>query len=286
MCSAVCSPPVFRGQTISKAPCRWQGRSWGIFRSRSGSAAAEWGRSSARPTCGSTGWWPSRSSPRAVSRSRVGPAVPERGPRGGQTRPRQHRPGLLHRRRPGPALHRLRVHHRDKRPRAPPRGPGSCRSRRQSATSSRSPKPCGRPRPPGSSTGTSTPSNIIIEPTGRATLVDLGLARQASQAGEELTVAGTTLGTFDYISPEQAVDPRQVDVRSDIYSLGCTRLSHGDRRAAVSQQLDVPEDRRPSRLGGPRSVAEEPRRPRPALGDHPQDDGQRTRTSGTRRRKR
>lgn len=67
------------------------------------------------------------------------------------------------------------------------------------------------------------PSNIIIEPTGRVTLVDLGLARQSGgSARDELTVAGTTLGTFDYISPEQAVDPRRVDVRSDIYSLGCT----------------------------------------------------------------
>jgi serine/threonine-protein kinase len=67
------------------------------------------------------------------------------------------------------------------------------------------------------------PSNIIITPSGRAKLVDLGLARNESRSPEdELTVAGTTLGTFDYISPEQAKDPRSVDVRSDIYSLGCT----------------------------------------------------------------
>jgi serine/threonine-protein kinase len=67
------------------------------------------------------------------------------------------------------------------------------------------------------------PSNIIITPGGRAKLVDLGLARKRDvQAGSDLTVDGTTLGTFDYISPEQAKDPRNVDVRSDIYSLGCT----------------------------------------------------------------
>ena len=67
------------------------------------------------------------------------------------------------------------------------------------------------------------PSNIIITPNGRAKLVDLGLARKQSvDESQELTTAGTTLGTFDYISPEQAKDPRNVDVRSDIYSLGCT----------------------------------------------------------------
>ncbi|MEZ6147384.1 MAG: serine/threonine-protein kinase [Planctomycetaceae bacterium] len=67
------------------------------------------------------------------------------------------------------------------------------------------------------------PSNIIITPSGRAKLVDLGLARKRGpEASHDLTVDGTTLGTFDYISPEQAKDPKKVDVRSDIYSLGCT----------------------------------------------------------------
>ncbi|MFM8893609.1 MAG: serine/threonine-protein kinase, partial [Planctomycetia bacterium] len=67
------------------------------------------------------------------------------------------------------------------------------------------------------------PSNIIITPTGKARIVDMGLARLHHVAGDEdLTVSGVTLGTFDYISPEQARDPRSADVRSDLYSLGCT----------------------------------------------------------------
>ena len=67
------------------------------------------------------------------------------------------------------------------------------------------------------------PSNLIVTPSGRVKLVDLGLARQiAPTDDDDLTVTGTTLGTFDYISPEQARDPRSVDVRSDIYSLGCS----------------------------------------------------------------
>jgi eukaryotic-like serine/threonine-protein kinase len=67
------------------------------------------------------------------------------------------------------------------------------------------------------------PSNIIITPQGRAKLVDMGLARRFEREGDRgLTQSGMTLGTFDYISPEQARDPRDVDVRSDLYSLGCT----------------------------------------------------------------
>lgn len=68
------------------------------------------------------------------------------------------------------------------------------------------------------------PSNVLITRQKQAKLVDMGLARlhQVDNPEDDLTASGVTLGTFDYISPEQARDPRIADVRSDLYSLGCT----------------------------------------------------------------
>ena len=65
------------------------------------------------------------------------------------------------------------------------------------------------------------PCNILVTRDGTAKLTDLGLAIDlADQA--QVTRDGATVGTFDYISPEQARHSHSVDTRSDIYSLGCT----------------------------------------------------------------
>ena len=68
------------------------------------------------------------------------------------------------------------------------------------------------------------PSNVLVTHDGHAKLVDMGLARlhHVESDSADVTASGVTLGTFDYISPEQARDPRNTDVRSDLYSLGCT----------------------------------------------------------------
>jgi serine/threonine protein kinase len=57
-------------------------------------------------------------------------------------------------------------------------------------------------------------------------VLDLGMGRALFDDGEaqgpfELTKAGDTLGSGDYISPEQAKDAHNIDIRSDIYSMGC-----------------------------------------------------------------
>ena len=64
------------------------------------------------------------------------------------------------------------------------------------------------------------PSNILLDRKGGARLADLGLA--FADEDPQITKHGGTLGTPQYISPEQAVDPSQADVRSDLWSFGAT----------------------------------------------------------------
>lgn len=67
------------------------------------------------------------------------------------------------------------------------------------------------------------PSNLMLSTDGVVKILDLGLARMNPAPGqEELTSSDVVLGTFDYQAPEQAGLARSVDVRADLYSLGCT----------------------------------------------------------------
>lgn len=66
------------------------------------------------------------------------------------------------------------------------------------------------------------PANILLAADGTPKVADLGLAVQLDEEDERVTRDGTTVGTVDYMSPEQARDSRATSVRSDIYSLGCT----------------------------------------------------------------
>ena len=68
------------------------------------------------------------------------------------------------------------------------------------------------------------PGNILIErESGRAVVTDFGIARAIERAADISTVTSTgfTLGTPTYMSPEQAGAEKEIDGRSDIYSLGC-----------------------------------------------------------------
>ena len=102
------------------------------------------------------------------------------------------------------------------------------------------------------------PSNLMLSRQGCIKLCDLGLARFAMDMGdEEVTGTGQAMGTPDYMAPEQVTDSRRVDIRADIYSLGCTfyKLLTGfapftgpEYRTAV-QKLMAHSDKTPRPVG-------------------------------------
>jgi serine/threonine protein kinase len=68
------------------------------------------------------------------------------------------------------------------------------------------------------------PSNLLLSARGELKILDLGLARLQEEGApaEELTAKHHVLGTGDYMAPEQWQSSHEVDIRADIYSLGCT----------------------------------------------------------------
>ena len=67
------------------------------------------------------------------------------------------------------------------------------------------------------------PSNLLLDKTGMVKILDLGIAKLRDAECTNLqTTAGKLMGTPDFMAPEQIHSTHSVDIRADIYSLGCT----------------------------------------------------------------
>ena len=85
------------------------------------------------------------------------------------------------------------------------------------------------------------PYNVMVTHDGTAKLADLGLAIDMAEE-ERVTREGATVGTFDYVAPEQARHSQAADIRSDIYSLGCS-IYH-----MIAGQVPFPSPSLPEKL--------------------------------------
>ena len=71
------------------------------------------------------------------------------------------------------------------------------------------------------------PSNLLVDSRGTVRIVGMGMAHVENGADLDvedirLTMPGQVMGTYDFMAPEQAFDSGTVDLRADIYALGCT----------------------------------------------------------------
>jgi serine/threonine protein kinase len=110
------------------------------------------------------------------------------------------------------------------------------------------------------------PENIVLGAEG-AVLLDFGIARAVAASGSDrLTRSGIAVGTSTYMSPEQITALKEIDHRSDIYSLGCVLFEslagrppfqHRNEAVVLQQHLTQPApDLRPLRPDTPKELAE------------------------------
>ena len=101
------------------------------------------------------------------------------------------------------------------------------------------------------------PENILFE-SGHAVVADFGIARAMTAGGDDtVTITGVVVGTPAYMSPEQAVGDRELDARSDVYSLGCVayEMLTGQRPFAAPTAQGVIARKLAGELPGVRTVA-------------------------------
>src|SRR5437762_2220363 len=109
------------------------------------------------------------------------------------------------------------------------------------------------------------PENVLLA-DGHAIIADFGIARAICQScdGQNVTEVGLTIGTPEYMSPEQAAGDRDLDGRSDVYSLACViyetlagepPFAGASARAVMAQHLsEAPPPLRARRPDAPAAV--------------------------------